>query len=168
MNHNFAVEYERVKLVPLSAEDAEKMRVLRNKNSAKFFSHSEITAEDQQRWFRKYLDTPDDYMFSVYLKETNVWVGAVSIYNVESDLKTAEFGRILIDKDATAEYGLGVDTTIAACRFAFAQLQLTTLHLEVYSDNIPAVHTYIKAGFQEKGRTLSTNEKEIIYMTIHK
>ena len=168
MNHSFSDSYERVKLIPLSSEDAEKMRVLRNKNSASFFSASEITAEAQQRWYNKYLDTPNDYMFSVYLKEKNIWIGAVSIYNIDMLKKTAEFGRILIDKEAAQQGGLGVDTTLAACQFAFKQLQLESVYLEVYADNLPAIHTYMKAGFREDNRSVDKMGKEIIRMSINK
>ena len=37
------------------------------------------------------------------------------------------------------------------------------IYLEVFSDNIPALKTYLKAGFKEKERYLK-DDKEIIYM----
>jgi len=167
MEHSFTQEYDRVKLLPLSAEDAEKMRVVRNKNSKRFFSTARISPEAQQAWYAKYLQMPNDYMFSVYLKKTENWVGAVSVYHIDADTKCAEFGRIIIDKELTDEKGLGCDTTIAACRFAFEQLNLKYVYLEVYADNIPALHTYLKAGFRENHRFRDETGKEIIHMYIN-
>lgn len=38
-------------------------------------------------------------MFSVYLKDSNEWIGAVSIYNVDLENETGEFGRLLIGSE---------------------------------------------------------------------
>lgn len=168
MKHDFIEAYERVVLMPLSSADAEKMRVLRNKYSRNFFNAAPIAQDAQQVWYQKYLNTPNDYMFSVYLKAEERWIGAVSIYDVNTVKKTAEFGRILIDRDATEERRLGLDTTLAACRFAFNQLGVEDIRLEVYANNIPAVRTYIKAGFLENSRLVDEENREIIYMSIHK
>lgn len=167
MKHDYTQSFDRVELVPLSSEDAEKMRLLRNRNSRFFFNASVIEKEQQQCWYQKYLNTPGDYMFSVYLKGPGIWVGAVGIYDVDPQNGSAEFGRILIDKQAAQQSGLGVDTTKAACEFAFRELGLQTIHLEVYAQNLPAVTTYLKAGFHEDKRTLDSENREIIYMSIH-
>ena len=41
------------------------------------------------------------------------------------------------------------------------------IYLEVFSDNIPALKTYLKVGFIEKNRNQKDN-KEIIYMELYK
>lgn len=41
------------------------------------------------------------------------------------------------------------------------------IYLEVFSDNIPALKTYLKAGFIEKNR-YQKDDKEIIYMELYK
>lgn len=165
MRHEFHQSYGRITLAPLAADDVEKMRVLRNNNTKNFFDSASITARAQQSWYQKYLRTPDDYMFSVYLNTTQQWVGAVGIYAVDQDARRGEFGRLLIDKDNTQEHGLGVDVTLAACRFAVDILRLHTIVLEVYSDNLPAVKTYLKAGFSEYSRIYDNENREIICMS---
>ncbi len=147
MKHNYSMSYGRVELDALTLADAQLLRQLRNKNSSKFFDSSEITEEAQAKWYTGYLAKENDYMFSVLLLPEKKWVGAVSIYCVDPDVKTAEFGRLVIDRESTEERGLGVDTTLAACAFAFDMLGLETVMLEVFDDNIAAVRTYEKAGF---------------------
>lgn len=147
MNHKFFQVGERVDLRPLSEDEAQKMRVLRNKNAHCFFDSTLISEDMQTTWYKAYLNKTREYMFSVYLSGTEQWIGAVGIYEVNLEEKTAEFGRLLIDKDAIEQRGLGVDTTLAACKFAFEQLGIEAVYLDVYSDNIPAVRTYLKAGF---------------------
>lgn len=132
---------------PLDKDGAEKLRILRNRNARSFLDSNQITEDAQRAWYKAYLAKPNDYMFSVHLAGMEQWIGAVGIYGVNQELKTAEFGRLLIDKSATKERGLGLDTTLTACRFAFEQLGLEAVYLDVYADNIPAVRTYMKAGF---------------------
>lgn len=164
MRHDYTEEFDRIRLLPLSASAAEQMRILRNKHSRSFFTTREISPDEQQKWYENYLFKPNDYMFSVYLKEQDIWVGAVAIYDVDLQQKTAEFGRIIIDKEAAGLSGLGYDTTMAACKFAFEQLGLKNVHLDVYSDNYPAVHTYIKAGFHEYAQSTDSQGRRILLM----
>ncbi len=164
MKHEYEALYGRVELRSLSLSDAERMRVLRNQNSSSFFNAAQITPEAQRRWYEKYLSAEGDYMFSVYLCETNQWVGAVGIYHVDQLNDRCEFGRLMIDRSAVAERGLGVDTTLAACQFAFHQLGLSTVFLEVFQDNLAAVRTYERSGFQVCGTRLEDTGKTILYM----
>lgn len=164
MKHEYEALYGRVELRSLSLSDAERMRVLRNQNSSRFFNTAQITLEAQRRWYEKYLSAEGDYMFSVYLCGTNQWVGAVGIYHVDQLNARCEFGRLMIDRSAVAERGLGIDTTLAACQFAFDQLGLSTVFLEVFQDNLAAVRTYERSGFQVCGTRLEDSGKTILYM----
>ncbi len=156
--------YGRVELRPLTLEDAQRLRELRNKNSSKFFDSSQITEEAQTKWYECYLAKENDYMFSVLLLPEKRWVGAVSIYQVNHTERSGEFGRLVIDRDAANERGLGLDATLAACQFAFEQLSLKTICLEVYEDNVPAVRTYQKAGFFIQKKERLGNDKLVLYM----
>ena len=134
-----------MELRPLSREAAEWLRTLRNRNASRFVTTAQITAAMQQAWYARYLETHDDYMFSVYYD--GVWIGAASIYHVNTKTQTAEFGRLLIDKSVAGTGGLGVDTTRAACAIALERLNIQRISLEVYCDNVAAQITYLKAGF---------------------
>ena len=164
MKHEYISSYGRVQIKPLTWEEAEQMRLLRNRNNSNFFDAKEITIEMQKKWYENYLTTEGDFMFSVFLKDTDQWVGAVSIYHVDLQSMTGEFGRLLIDKEKTEQRGLGVDTTYAACKFAFEKLGLKMVHLEVYADNLAALKTYEKSGFKLCKKRNEEEKTSILYM----
>ena len=167
MKHSYSTSYGRVILCPLSHPDSEKLRLLRNQNSAHFFDKHEISAEDQNIWYSNYLNDKYDYMFSIYTKNPWEWVGTVGIYHVDTTQESAEFGRLLIDKTSTKYSGLGVDATLAACTFAFTTLHLKKLYLNVFENNIPAIKTYQKCGFVVSKEIHSVNETNVLYMEKH-
>lgn len=151
----------RVKLSPLFQKDIEKLRSVRNRERKWFINGGLITGEAQITWYDGYRGNPGDYMFTVSeLANPEVFIGAAAIYNVDEEHKRAEFGRLIIDKTLAAGKGLGYDATVCACNIGFEQLGLAEIYLEVLSDNISALKTYIKAGFSETG-----SESGIIYMS---
>ena len=148
MKHRLIRCFSHVILQPLEEKDIEPLRLLRNCERKWFNNSEEIDRETQQLWFKKYLQTENDYMFSVSeVKRPDLFIGAVALYNFNNEEQTCEFGRIVIDGDAATEKGLGFDTTVCACKIGFEQLGLQKIVLEVLSDNIRAVKTYHKAGF---------------------
>ena len=145
MNHSYFLKGTRISLYPLKAAELEQMRSLRNQKRHCFISSEIITAAEQRKWYESYLDRENDYLFSIYINEK--WIGTVSIYNVDPVGAKAEFGRLMIDREAAGSGGLGVEATRMACRIAFERLGIHRVTLEVYVDNIPAQITYLKAGF---------------------
>lgn len=165
MRHEYSSAYGRVILRPLKLEDAETLRVLRNQNRDKFVSTAEITAEAQSAWYSRYLERAGDYMFSVYDQRSSQWVGAVGIYDVDVKTGLAEFGRLLIGREFIPERGLGTDATRAACKFAFDQLGLKELRLEVYHNNVPALVTYLKSGFLPYALEAVEDGRRLVHMS---
>lgn len=141
-------------LCPLSPEDSEKYRRLRNHecNRRCFLFSGIITADAQRSWYGNYLKKDDDYMFSIY-NQTGQFLGGAALYNIQAD--TAEFGRLLIDRTTAGKGGTGRRVLMLLCRLAKEQLRLSRLHLEVFEDNLPAKKTYEKSGFICKKRYLS-------------
>lgn len=92
--------------------------------------------------------------------------GAVSIYEIKDGC--AEFGRLLIDRDAAGRGGLGVDATRAACKLAFEQLGVEQIALEVYCDNPAAQITYLKAGFWPSSVFSDDGQQPMVQMHLSK
>lgn len=156
MDHNLKDEYNRVRLEPLKAYELEKMRELRNENRGFFISRDIITPEQQIKWYDNYLKKENDFMFSVYYKNTDIWIGVVGLYNIIA--QEAEFGRIIVDSKLVNEKGLGLDTTICTCKIGFNNINISKIKLEVFSNNFSAIKTYEKAGFKYLDKiTLDTN-----------
>ena len=170
MTHNFQNEFEDIVLKPLERKNIEDLRNLRNKeeNRKCFIYQKEITKEEQENWYKKYSEKEEDVMFSAFLKENGEYpVGFAALYDIDKNNKKCEFGRIIVDKSKVTKKGIGYQTTKCLCDIGFQDLGLDMIYLEVFSDNIPALKTYLKVGFIEKNR-YQKDDKEIIYMELYK
>ena len=169
MFHKFEGKYDKIILEPLKKEDIEDLRLLRNKkeNRECFIYQKEISKEEQEKWFDKYLEKETDIMFVVSLKEDQRPIGYVALYDINDEKKTCEFGRIIVDKTKVLEKGMGFQITKCCCDIGFEKLGMNMIYLEVFSDNIPALKTYLKVGFIERKRYIK-NDREIIYMEYFK
>lgn len=146
MKHTLTCHDGGIILRPLSPEDSERYRILRNQehNRHWFFFSDIISREAQEVWYQSYLGKKDEYMFSIYNTD-DIFLGGAALYHLID--KTAEFGRLIVDRPAAGQGGVGARSLLLLCDLAKNQLGLTRLHLEVYEDNLPAVKTYEKAGF---------------------
>ncbi|WP_454953555.1 GNAT family N-acetyltransferase [Fusobacterium hwasookii] len=169
MFHKFEGKYDEITLKPLKKENIEDLRLLRNKkeNRECFIYQKEISEEEQEKWFDKYLEKETDIMFIAYLKENKQPIGYVALYDINLEKKTCEFGRIIVDKTKVLKKGIGFQITKCCCKIGFEKLDMDIIYLEVFSDNIPALKTYLKVGFVEKERYIK-NDREIIYMEYSK
>ena len=147
MKHACRCGYGRVLLRPLEEGDLEALRVLRNANRYFFNTTGYIESQQQRDWFAAYLAKPDDWMFAVELSaRPGVFVGAIALYGLDRETKTAEFGRTLVDKTLAPESGIGTEAVRAVCRFAFRELGLKKVTAEVLKTNLRAQRAYAKAG----------------------
>ena len=170
MLHEFKKNYGDIILKPLEWKNIEELRNLRNKeeNRKCFIYQKEITKEEQENWYKKYLEKEEDIMFSAFLKADEEYlIGFAAFYDIDKNSKKCEFGRIIVDKNKVTKKGIGYQITKCLCDIGFQNLGLDMIYLEVFSDNIPALKTYEKAGFIERNR-YKKNDKEIIYMELYK
>lgn len=164
MRHCIRACFGRVMLSPLEMKDIEELRCLRNRERKWFVHSEEIDSEEQRIWYAKYLETPNDYMFSIsQLNNLSTFIGAVALYNVNKESNTCEFGRIIINSLNIPERGLGYDATLCACEIGFEELGMKTILLELFCDNIKAIKTYKRAGFIN-----DTEQDGIIKMVLEK
>lgn len=161
MKHAYFTRCRDLVLRPMEEPDIENIRLLRNRNRNWFVYSEEITPEVQKAWYQRYLEQEGDYQFSAFYRE--VWVGAAALYDVADG--QAEFGRLLVDRAAADRGGLGTEITSALCRLGFEQLMLKAIRLEVYTDNVPAQITYLKAGFRPTGLLQDYSGREMLCMT---
>lgn len=149
IEHTFTCTDAALLLRPLTPADSERYRLLRNQDQNRrcFFYSDPISVKSQQEWYQNYLRRENDYMFAV-CDADGTFLGGAALYDVTGD--TAEFGRLIIDQAAAGRSGCGAQALLLLCRLARETLHLTSLHLEVYQDNLPARKTYEKAGFLTK------------------
>ena len=150
----------------LAQSDIEFLRLLRNKedNRKNFIYQKEISYEEQLRWYAKYEDTSNDYMYTIISRKDEMPLGFAAIYNVVNNV--GEFGRLIVDKTRYTSSGLGKYILSHLIDIAKEKLGLQRLKLEVFEDNIAAMKVYKFCGFQEYSESTS-NGRKIIHMELN-
>ncbi len=108
-----------------------------------------FTKEDVISFFLKSLNENNRYFFLIIAPDRKI-VGESIISDIDLEWRCAHF-RIAIYHAADRGNGIGTWATEVTRDFAFAELKLHRLELEVYSFNSRAEKTYLKAGFKREG-----------------
>lgn len=141
----------RICIRPLEFGDTERVRLWRNKDNIRccFIYDGLITAEQQVKWWDKYVINEKEIMFMIEELPKRSPVGVVSLYNIEQD--KAEFGRLMIGEESALGKGYGLQATELAVNYGFSVLNLDMIYLEVFKNNVYAQNIYKKAGFEITG-----------------
>jgi RimJ/RimL family protein N-acetyltransferase len=78
-------------------------------------------------------------------------IGNLGLHDVVAEARKACLGIMIGDKDCW-NHGYGTDAIRTLLRFAFAEMNLNRVWLEVNEDNARAIACYRKCGFVEEGR----------------
>lgn len=154
---------------PISNTDIETLRLWRNKeeNRTKFIYNGIISQEQQINWYESYKSKDNDLMFIVSEESSGILFATASLYNIDYTNLSGEFGRIMIGEDGYKARGIGAKITSVIVNYAFEELNLAIVCLEVFSDNISAIRTYQKAGFVVKSES-KIDDRLITKMFIEK
>lgn len=168
MEHNYAISTTNIHLYPLSADDSQKLRTLRNRadNRNWFKTNNIISKESQTAWYEKYLTAPNEIMFSIYDVKTSVFLGAVALYDIDILKKQAEVGRLLIDRQIASGRGLGSEALNSICQLAFTQLGLNLVYAEIYANNFASIKSFCKSNFCTRGNTADSKGNPMIIVEI--
>ncbi len=111
-----------------------------------------MSAAKEEKWFEGMLQRQNDYLFAVEVPVGDSWVhiGNVGLHGIDWKNRNATFGIALGEK-AYWNQGYGTDATRTILRFAFAELNLHRVELEVFDYNPRAARCYTKAGFRQDG-----------------
>jgi RimJ/RimL family protein N-acetyltransferase len=109
------------------------------------------TLERATRWFERVVSSDDAVWFTIY--ELSTWqpIGMTWLSDIDHRNGTAYFAISIAEPSARGN-GYGTDTTRLMLDFAFNQLGLHNIALDVFSNNPAGIRTYEKAGFVEYGR----------------
>ena len=144
----------RLRLRLLTAADLPLTLEWRNQTHIRswFLSSAVISAEQHATWFTAYSQKANDFVFVIeethgLQKDLHRPVGQISLYNIDWRRRWAEYGRLLIGEPAASRQGLATEATQLLLTYAFDQLGLETLQLEVRQNNYIAIGLYQKCGF---------------------
>lgn len=172
MDHNFSCEYKRVILKPLSRNEIEPLRQLRNRPEIrKWFLYSEVISQEEQvQWYEKYIGNPTDFMYAVYLKKAPaIFVGAYAHYNYDKESRIIEGGRLMVDSGTIDERGIGRDIICGATKLAFQNLDIDLIKAEVFVKNERSMRCHMNgAGFYVAGKRLEKNNEKIALLELDK
>ena len=110
-------------------------------------THRVFTEDDILAWARSRADAPDRYDWAVVETATGAYLGDCSLNEIDEDNQSAGY-RIAISRPGQ---GFGTEATDAVLAFAFGELGLHRVELEVFDFNERAQKSYAKSGFVVEG-----------------
>jgi diamine N-acetyltransferase len=143
-------ESEKVRLRLLEETDLPRTLAWRNQDHIrKWFFNSDVIDEDRHRaWFAKYSERDDDFVFVIESRaDAGMPVGQVSLYHIDWEGRTAEYGRLMIGEPSARGRGLAHAATDRLLEAAFVEIELREVYLEVVATNEPAIAIYRACGF---------------------
>lgn len=122
----------------------------------------------EERWFEKILDDRDSFFFVVeaLVGQKPVPIGTLALVSIDWKNRNAGFGISISEKDFWGQ-GYGTEATRVSLRFAFHELNLKRVYLDVYDFNKRAIRSYEKAGFTHEGTKRQAFFRDGQYHDVH-
>ncbi len=168
------------KLVRLVAEDPEEVAktVSRHSRDSEYFRLMDsypcrpLPKESIQKWIEKDLEKENEFAFSIRTLAEDRLIGDVGLGGVFWNHGDTYLGIGIGEREFWSK-GYGSDAMKVALRYAFHELNLRRVTLNVFEYNPRAIRCYEKIGFQHEGRVrqyLNRDGKrwDLIYMGILK
>jgi RimJ/RimL family protein N-acetyltransferase len=147
------IQGEKVRLRALQEEDAE--------DCWRWFNNWEMVRNLESRYplsrlaergivERLMKPEPNDKVFAIEALDGGLYLGNVGLHRISWEDRRATFG-IFIGEKAYWGKGYGTDATRAVLRFAFDEMNLNRIDLQVLDDNERGIRCYEKIGFVREG-----------------
>ena len=137
-----------VRIRPLVRDDAKAVVAWRNRPevAAELFSATAPTIEGHLAWFDTLCRRTDRLEFIIELDEQPV--GTIGLSALDFGRGEAEYG-ILLGEPAARGKGVALLASQALLRYAFSDLAMGLIRLELFADNVAARRLYDRLGFVE-------------------
>jgi RimJ/RimL family protein N-acetyltransferase len=93
---------------------------------------------------------PSELTFAICIAEGDRHIGNCGLVQIDRDNRTATLGIFIGEKDCHGR-GFGEEAVRLLCRFAFEEMDLHKIRLDVYATNPGAARTYERVGFLREG-----------------
>jgi diamine N-acetyltransferase len=147
------LQSSRVKLRLLEREDGPLLfEWINNKDLVVFNApFKPITASDHESWMERMLQkSPGRVFFVIEDLATSQMIGSCQLFNIHPIHRSAEL-QIRIGNMNYWGSGYGSEAVSLLCKFAFKDLNLHRIYLNVFSSNTRAIKSYEKCGFSIEG-----------------
>jgi RimJ/RimL family protein N-acetyltransferase len=144
---------ERVRLRPVEEEDLPLcMRWLNDPEVRYWLSLSEapeLTMDDEHAWYERTRGSEGDLVWAIETEEGQP-LGTVGLHGIDQTHGKATLGIFLGEKERWSG-GYGTEAIRQALRYAFGEMGLRRVDLQVDEDNARGIRCYEKCGFQREG-----------------
>lgn len=139
----------RVTLRPLAEGDVTDMlRAVRDPGLRRLTgTHQDFTEADLVAWTRSRATAAGRYDWAVVGRDGGGWLGDCALNDIDPDNLSAGY-RVALTRPGE---GLGTEATDLVLGFAFGELGLHRVELEVFDFNVRAQKSYAKSGFVVEG-----------------
>lgn len=137
--------YSQICLMPLTESCLQDTIKWRNFYKEWFNDSNEIVLTKHLQWFERYQQLNNDFVFIVENLE-QMKVGQTSLYNIDWEKQTGEFGRIIVNPECAGQ-GYMKAACLATVDLAASILKLKSLYLNVKPNNLRAINLYKQCGF---------------------
>ncbi len=136
----------------ITLEDTNNIIKWRNNPNVKknFCIQSAFTVEGHTKWFNSTILTGKTKQFIIVDKLKNKDVGSVYLRDIDYNNNKAEYGIFIGENDCRGK-GLGSEAASLVIKYAFDELKLHKIFLRVFKENVIAINSYKKAGFEIEG-----------------
>ncbi|MCI9073686.1 MAG: UDP-4-amino-4,6-dideoxy-N-acetyl-beta-L-altrosamine N-acetyltransferase [Lachnospiraceae bacterium] len=138
-------------LRPMTGEDTDLIVSWRNQEAVRrnFIYQELFTRESHRQWIRTMVETGRVVQMMICEEEGDRPVGSVYLRDIDRQHNRAEYG-IFIGGEGARGKGYGTMAARLMIRYAFRELGLHRLFLRVFADNVRAIRSYEKAGFERE------------------
>lgn len=149
------IESKGVILRSLSISDIEKLLEWHNNFQIKKLALMHpfpVSLELERKHLETQLTSTNNTMILLGIEEkrSNELIGFTKLYNINWVHRTTYFGIVIGDESARGK-GYGQETTVLMLNYAFRNLNLHKILLEVAAFNKEAINLYKKIGFENEG-----------------
>jgi RimJ/RimL family protein N-acetyltransferase len=110
-----------------------------------------FSRQDLEDWIERHRNRTDEIIWVIATKPSDDCIGHVGLYEIDYRVAKAEFAICIGDKTKWTK-GLGAAIGKAVLRYAFRELNLHKVSLEVLDFNEAAIKLYEKLAFKLDGR----------------
>lgn len=151
MTYTYADEAAGIFLRPMTYDDTDLIVNWRNSEEVRkrFLYRGTFTREGHENWIRTMVETGKVVQMIICDSATDTPLGSVYIRDIDYTNRKAEYG-IFIGEATGRGRGVGTAAAKLMLRYCFEELKLHKVFLRVIADNIRAIRSYEKAGFQKE------------------
>ncbi|HET7711390.1 MAG TPA: GNAT family protein [Thermoanaerobaculia bacterium] len=150
----FMIAGEHVILRAFEREDAERCyRWMNDPNIVRTLkSRYPIAFQSEMEWIERAIQpTINERHFAIERKDDRSHIGNASIHDIDWVSRTSWFG-LFIGEPSAWNRGFGTDAVGALIRFAFDEMNLVKLRINVFDYNEKAKHVLLSHGFIQEGK----------------